>query len=71
MHLVLELPPGVCGPAAAAARSAGVAVATLDRYYAGLPDREGLVLGYGQATAGQIEQACGILLELLRGLLPG
>ncbi len=71
MHLVLELPPGTACRAAAAARQAGVAAATLDRYYAGTPAREGLVLGYGQATTGQIEQACGILLGVLAGLQPG
>ena len=49
LHVVLELPPGTADQVAAIARRRGVAVQTLDRYFAGRPSADGLVL----ATAGQ------------------
>ena len=66
IHLVLELPDGC--PAqrlvdAAAAR--GVAVYSLDRYFADRPAISGLILGYGTATLPQIRRAAAELAQLL------
>jgi GntR family transcriptional regulator / MocR family aminotransferase len=66
MHIVLQTPPGV-GPAHAvdAAKKRGVAVGTLAQYYAGPVTQDGLILGYGVASQGQIRQATVILRDLL------
>ncbi len=66
MHVVLELPDGY--PArrlvdAAAAR--GVAVYSLDRYFADRPAQSGLILGYGTATLPQLRRAAAELARLL------
>ena len=37
---------------------------TLARYFAGPVTRNGLVLGYGGATAGEITRACQVLAEV-------
>ncbi len=66
LHVVLELPPGY--PTARlieAAAARGVAVYSLDRYYAGEPARNGLILGYGTATVPQIRRATAELAPLL------
>lgn len=68
MHIVLELPPPRASEVAAAAWERGVAVATLDRYYAGPATRGGLVLGYGGASLGDVTAGCRILAEILRAL---
>jgi GntR family transcriptional regulator / MocR family aminotransferase len=74
MHLVLELTTGT--PAAAAAEAAaaaaaaalnGVALHTLDRYFAGPPSISGLVLGYGATPLTQVRRAAAILAPLLAG----
>ncbi len=70
MHMVLELPPGTAVAVAAAARERGVEVATLDRYFAGPPTREGLVLGYGAADLAGVSRGCQVIAEILAGL-PG
>jgi GntR family transcriptional regulator/MocR family aminotransferase len=70
LHVVLELPAGTAGQVAAAAAERGIAVLTLERYFAGQASRHGLVLGYGGATLGQIKAACEVLGELLAEL-PG
>ena len=48
MHMILETRQPAAEVAAAAAER-GVAVATLERYFAGPVTRNGLVLGYGGA----------------------
>ena len=73
MHVVLELPdvyPAACLVEAAAAR--GVAVYSLDRYFAGEPTMSGLILGYGTATLPQVRRAAAALADLLipAGLSP-
>jgi GntR family transcriptional regulator/MocR family aminotransferase len=63
MHMVLR----TCRDAEEIARAAwqrGVAVATLARYYAGPVTTNGLVLGYGGASSGEITLACQILARL-------
>jgi GntR family transcriptional regulator/MocR family aminotransferase len=69
MHLVVELPSGSHAErvvAAAAAR--GVALSTLDRYFAGPPTLSGLILGYGAATLSQVRRAAAVLGALLASL---
>jgi GntR family transcriptional regulator / MocR family aminotransferase len=66
IHVVLELPadyPVARLVEAAAAR--GVAVYTLDRYFAGPTTMNGLILGYGTATLPQVRRAAAELAELL------
>jgi len=70
MHMVLELPPGLAAAVAAAASERGVEVATLDRYFAGPPAREGLVLGYGAADLAAVSRGCQVIAEILAGV-PG
>jgi GntR family transcriptional regulator / MocR family aminotransferase len=70
LHVVLELPGGTADQVAAAALERGVAVMTLQRYFAGRQTRHGLVLGYGGASLGQVSRACEVLRELLAAL-PG
>jgi GntR family transcriptional regulator/MocR family aminotransferase len=50
---------------AAAAAERGVAVATLERYFAGTVTRNGLVLGYGGAVLADVARGCEILAGLL------
>ena len=69
MHLVVEFPAGCPAErvvAAAAAR--GVALSTLDRYFAGPPTLGGLILGYGAATLTQVRRAATVLGPLLASL---
>jgi GntR family transcriptional regulator/MocR family aminotransferase len=68
MHMVLELPPGTAGAVAGAARERGVEVATLDRYFAGPPACEGLVLGYGAADLAAVSRGCQVIAEILAGV---
>jgi GntR family transcriptional regulator/MocR family aminotransferase len=66
MHMLLETRQ----PAAelvAAAYQRGVAVATLERYYAGPVTRNGLVLGYGGAPLADVVRGCAVLAEVLAG----
>ena len=49
------------------AREQGVAVATLARYFAGPVTTNGLVLGYGGATTGEITHACQVLTAIAGG----
>ncbi len=66
MHVVLELPdrlPAARLVAAAAAR--GVEICTLDRYFAGEPAMNGVILGYGTATLPQLRRAATELARLL------
>jgi GntR family transcriptional regulator / MocR family aminotransferase len=69
MHLAVEFPAG--SPAervVAAAAARGVALSTLDRYFAGPPTLSGLILGYGAATLTQVRRAATVLSPLLAGL---
>jgi GntR family transcriptional regulator / MocR family aminotransferase len=70
MHMVLELPPGTAAAVAAAARERGVEVSTLDRYFAGPPTREGLVIGYGAADLAAVSRGCQVIAAILASL-PG
>jgi GntR family transcriptional regulator / MocR family aminotransferase len=69
IHVVLELPDGY--PTARlveAAAARGVGVYTLDRYFAGQPTINGLILGYGTAALPQIRRAAAELARLLTRL---
>lgn len=71
LHVVLELPDDY--PVArlvAAAAGRGVAVYPLNRYFAGPPGVNGLILGYGTATLPQVRRAAAELASLLAAL-PG
>jgi GntR family transcriptional regulator / MocR family aminotransferase len=66
MHVVVELPPDrPADQVAAEAASRGVAVLTLDQYYAGPPGRNGLALGYGALALPGIRRAVARLRPLL------
>jgi GntR family transcriptional regulator / MocR family aminotransferase len=68
MHVVLELPashPAERVVAAAAAR--GLALHTVDRYYAGPPTLNALIIGYGATPLSKLRRAA----AELRTLLPG
>ena len=66
MHVVLELPGDFpVGRLIDAAAERGVAVYPLDRYFAGQPAMNGLILGYGTATLPQIRRAAAELAMLL------
>ena len=56
---------------AGAAWQRGVAVATLARYFAGPVTANGLVLGYGGASGGEITRACRILVNLANAGVQG
>jgi GntR family transcriptional regulator / MocR family aminotransferase len=64
MHMVLETGRRAAEVAAAAAER-GVAVATLERYYAGPVTRNGLVLGYGGAPLADVVRGCEVLAGIL------
>jgi len=67
MHVVLELPTDFpVGRLIDAAAERGVAVYPLDRYFAGKPTMNGLIVGYGTATLAQIRRAAAELALLLR-----
>jgi len=71
MHVVLELPPGTsAADVASEALRRGVSVTTLDRYFAGPPAIEGLVLGYGATPLPQVRKAAAILRQVLAGIVP-
>lgn len=66
LHACLELAPG--GDAARVAADAhrrGVEVTTLAGYYAGIPDRQGLVLGYGGLFPADLRRGATILAEVI------
>jgi GntR family transcriptional regulator / MocR family aminotransferase len=66
MHMILETRQPAADVAAAAA-DRGVAVATLERYFAGPVTRNGLVLGYGGARLADVARGCEILAQILAG----
>jgi GntR family transcriptional regulator/MocR family aminotransferase len=66
LHVVLELPAGLpVGPLIEAAAERGVAAYSLDRYFAGEPTVNGLIIGYGTATLAEIRRAAAVLAALL------
>ncbi len=65
LHVVLELHRGREDAVAAAARERGVVVHTLRRYFAGPPTAQGLVLGYGGLSLGQVAAAAAVLRDVL------
>jgi GntR family transcriptional regulator/MocR family aminotransferase len=68
MHVVLELPyPAERALAAAADR--GLALYSADRYYAGPPALDALVLGYGAVPLGQLRRAATALRAVLPALV--
>jgi GntR family transcriptional regulator/MocR family aminotransferase len=64
MHMILETRQPAAEVAVAAA-GRGVAVATLERYFAGPVTRNGLVLGYGGARLSDVARGCEILAQIL------
>jgi GntR family transcriptional regulator/MocR family aminotransferase len=66
LHLFLETHAGLdATDIAQRAQARGVVTIPLDRFYYGVPDRQGLVLGYGGLTPGQIVQGANILREVI------
>jgi len=68
LHVVLELPAGTAGQVAASAGRRGVAVTTMERYFAGTPAADGLLLGYGGASLSQVSRACQVLRQIVTAL---
>jgi GntR family transcriptional regulator/MocR family aminotransferase len=69
IHVVLELPAGYpAGRLVTAAADRGIAVYTLDRFFAAEPTMNGLIIGYGTATLPQIRRAAAELAKLLTRL---
>jgi GntR family transcriptional regulator / MocR family aminotransferase len=64
MHMVLQT-SRPAAQVAAAALDRGVAVNTLERYYAGPVTRNGLVLGYGGAPLPDVVRGCEVLAGIL------
>ena len=66
LHVVLELPADrSAADFAKAAAARGVGLSTVDRYYAGPPAINGVVLGYGATPLTQVRRAAAALLPLL------
>jgi len=66
LHAYLEFSGGLKACAVeAAARERGVLVSTIDEYFHGAPDREGILLGYGGLTLDQIEHGARLLVEII------
>src|SRR5262249_24104822 len=70
MHMVLRTDRDA-EDIAGAAWERGGAGATLARYLAGPVTANGLVLGYGGASGGEITRACRILVNLANAGVPG
>jgi GntR family transcriptional regulator/MocR family aminotransferase len=66
LHVCLELAPGIDqSRIVALARRRGVAVATLDDYYHGPPDRQGFILGYGGLAPDDLARGTRILASAI------
>ncbi len=66
LHVCLELAPQIDqARLVALARRRGVAVATLEDYYYGSPDRQGLVLGYGGLSPADLERGTRVLAKAI------
>ena len=67
MHVVLELPADrQPDQVVAAAAARGVTIATLDRYFAGTPTLNGVILGYGATPLTKVSRAAAELRAVLR-----
>ncbi len=66
MHMVLQTSQRA-DQVARAALARGVAVSTLERYFAGPVTRNGLVLGYGGAALPDVMRGCEVLAQILGG----
>jgi GntR family transcriptional regulator/MocR family aminotransferase len=66
MHMILETSQPA-DQVAEAALARGVAVSTLERYFAGPVTRNGLVLGYGGAALPDVVRGCEVLAQILGG----
>jgi len=67
LHVVLELHRADEDEVAAAVRGRGVAVQTLGQYFSGPQSMQGLVLGYGGLSLGQVTAAVTTLRDVLAG----
>lgn len=71
LHACLELPPDMdVQRIVREARRRDVATPDLARYYAGPPDRQGLVLGYGGLTVDEITTGARRLVEAIEQVTP-
>jgi GntR family transcriptional regulator/MocR family aminotransferase len=66
MHMILETSQPA-DQVAEAALARGVAVSTLERYFAGPVTKNGLVLGYGGAALPDVVRGCEVLAQILGG----
>ncbi|HYZ53129.1 MAG TPA: PLP-dependent aminotransferase family protein [Streptosporangiaceae bacterium] len=65
MHVVLELAGHPAQRVVADAAERGVTVFPLDRYFAGPPAIDGLILGYGAASLPKVRRGASVLRDLL------
>jgi GntR family transcriptional regulator / MocR family aminotransferase len=65
LHVVLELRGYPAERIVAEAATRGVELFTLDRYFAGSPAMNGLILGYGTASLPKVRRAARVLCDLL------
>jgi GntR family transcriptional regulator/MocR family aminotransferase len=65
MHVVLKLAGCTAVRLVAEAAERGVALFTLDRYFAGPPAFEGLILGYGATSLPKVRRGASVLRDLL------
>jgi GntR family transcriptional regulator / MocR family aminotransferase len=71
MHVVLELPAGYpTDHLVGAAEERGIALLTVDRYFAGPPTLNALILGYGAAPLTRVRRAAAELRALLAAAPP-
>jgi GntR family transcriptional regulator/MocR family aminotransferase len=69
LHCCLLLGGGLVAEAVATrARAAGVGVATLDDFYLGPVERQGLLLGYGGLEEGRVRRGAEQLVQIIRQL---
>lgn len=72
LHAYLELAAGLdAGDLEAAAIEQGVRVTTIEDYFYGEPDRNGILLGYGGLTLEEIERGGTTLTEIIRARCEG
>lgn len=66
LHVCLELAAAIDQDRVVAlARRRGVAIATLDDYYHGPPDRQGFILGYGGLSPDELQRGTRVLAEVI------
>lgn len=69
LHSYLELPEHLqARQVAREASKRGVLLSTLDPFYLGKPDRNGLLLGYGSLTLAEINQGAAILVDVITSM---